>query len=214
LEKLNEDCFAPTASKKVVWLLFALIVMLGLCFRFFDIKGAFMAEKPTRDIYVTIDGKYYILRYSLYGLKDAAKVFNDGLVKHLLAGGYIQSKWDQCLFYKRESWWMYTYLVFHVDDFIGSATSEVLLDEFRRHMKTKYEVTENDEGVFLGIHMEEHGDGADKKQAYIFRKPHQLQTIFDKHLPNGPTQSQPRDPMRTEYSNVDDSSPCDIIEFR
>ena len=63
--------------------------MTGLSTRFFDIKGAFMAEKPTRDVYVTIDGKYYILRYSLYGLKDAAKVFNDGLVAHL--------------FYKRES---------------------------------------------------------------------------------------------------------------
>ena len=54
--------------------------------RFFDIKGAFMAERPTRDIYVTIDEKYYILRYSLYGLKDAAKVFNEGLVMHLKAG--------------------------------------------------------------------------------------------------------------------------------
>jgi hypothetical protein len=97
LEKFFEWCYAPTAGKKVVWLIFALSVMIGMCMRFFDIKGAFMAEKPTRDIYVTIDEKYYILRYSLYGLKDAAKVFNDGLVLHLKAGGYVQSQWDPCM---------------------------------------------------------------------------------------------------------------------
>lgn len=217
LEKLAEVCFAPTAAKKVVWLVFALVIMTGMCLRFFDIKGAFMAEKPTRDIYVTIDGKYYILRYSLYGLKDAAKVFNDGLVKHLLAGGYKQSKWDQCLFYKRDSMFSYTYLVFHVDDFIASATSEQLLDEFREHLQTKYEATENRDGIFLGIHMERYEDTDDGQVYFIFRKPFQLQNIFDKYLPSGPTMSEPHDPMRTAYSqsfDVNDSPPCDVKEFR
>ena len=217
LEELLSDCFAPTASKKVVWLLFALVVMTGLCTRFFDIKGAFMAEKPTRDVYVTIDNKYYILRYSVYGLKDAAKVFNDGLVQHLKAGGYIQSKWDQCLFYKRESFWSYTYLIFHVDDFFGSATTETLIDDFRKHMEKKYEVTENNDGVFLGIHMEQHVDETGSNHAFIFRKPYQLQNIFDKYIPNGPTISAPKDPMRTEYSkefDIDNSPSCDVKEFR
>ena len=141
LEHLDAYVFAPTAAKKVVWLMFALSVMTGMFTRFFDIKGAFMAERPNRDIYVTIDAKYYILRYSLYGLKDAAKLFNDGLVKHLHEGGYVQSKWDQCLFYKKESMWSYCYMVFHVDDFIGNATSERLLDEFRDHIATKYEMS-------------------------------------------------------------------------
>ena len=82
------------SNKKVVWLVFALFVMTGMKMRYFDIKGAFMAEKPNRDIYVTIDCKYYKLKYSLYGLKDAAKLFNKGLVNHLKIGGYCQSKWD------------------------------------------------------------------------------------------------------------------------
>ena len=216
LERLEENCYAPTAAKKVVWLIFALSIMTGMFTRFYDIKGAFMAEKPTRDIYVTIDNKYYILRYSLYGLKDAAKVFNQGLVDHLRAGGYIQSKWDQCLFYKRESDSSYVYLVFHVDDFIGNGTSERILDEFYAHMATKYEVTSNIDGLFLGIQMERYGDGS-QGVAYIFRKPYQLQNIFDKYLPKGPTMSLPRDPMRDCYSkgfDVEDSAPCDTTEFR
>lgn len=100
---------------------------------------------------MTIDDKEYILRYSLYGLKDAPKLFNDGLVRHMKAGGYEQSKWDQCLFYKRESATRYIYLVFHVDDFIVSGTSEDIIDEFHTHMALKYEITANQNGVFLGI---------------------------------------------------------------
>jgi len=216
LEKVDELCFAPTAAKKVVWLVFALVVMTGMCLRFFDITGAFMAEKPTRDIYVTIDGKYYVLRYSLYGLKDAAKVFNDGLVKHLLAGGYKQSRWDQCLFYKRDSMFTYTYIVFHVDDFIASATSEKLLDEFRDHLQKKYQATENTDGIFLGIHMERYDDLDDGQVYFIFRKPFQLQSIFDKYLPTGPTMSEPHDPMRTSYSqsfDQEDSPAWDVTAF-
>ena len=56
-----------------------------------------MVELPSRDIYITIDGKVYKLLYSLYGLKDATKVFNDGLVSHLKEGGYWPSVWDKCL---------------------------------------------------------------------------------------------------------------------
>ena len=36
--------FAPTACKKIVWLLYAVAILLGLFMRWFDIKGAFMAE--------------------------------------------------------------------------------------------------------------------------------------------------------------------------
>ena len=57
LDDYQGDTFAPTASRKTIWFLFALAIGLGLFVRFFDITGAFMAEKPTRDIYVTIDDK-------------------------------------------------------------------------------------------------------------------------------------------------------------
>jgi len=104
-----------------------------------------------------------------------------------------------------------------VDDFIGNATSERLLDEFNTHMDKKYEVTSNADGIFLGIQMERHTTVGNPEIAYIFRKPHQLQNIFDKYLPEGPTMSLPRDPMRESYSkcfNVEDSKPTDVKEFR
>jgi len=42
LDDYDGDTYAPTASRKTIWLLFALSITLGLYRRFFDITGAFM----------------------------------------------------------------------------------------------------------------------------------------------------------------------------
>jgi hypothetical protein len=212
LDPFDGIVFAATAAKKVVWLMFALFTRKGLRCRFFDITGAFMAERPTRDIYVTIDDEVYLLMYSLYGLKDAPKLFQDGLLEHLKQGGYTQSKWDQCLFVKWVSATSYIYVLFHVDDFIAMGTDDVIIAEFEAHLKGKYEVTSSSDGVFLGIEILPCGNGD-----YIYRKPGQLQSIFDKYLPDGPTMSPPKGPMRESYIkgfNSDDSEAADTTEFR
>ena len=108
------------------------------------------------------------------------------------------------------------YLVFHVNDFIESGTSERILNNFYDHMTKNYEITSNTDGIFLGIQMEGQIE-ASGAVFFIFRKPHQLQTIFDKYIPKGLIMSLPRDPMRQSYSkmfDVEDSRPCDIKEFR
>jgi len=78
-------------------------------------------------------------------------------------------------------------------------------------------MTSNTDGMFLGIQMERYSDENNLQVAYIFRKPHQLQNIFDKYLPKGPTFSLPRDPKREHYSkgfDEENSLPCDVTEFR
>jgi len=129
LDDFDGDTFAPTASKKVVWLIFAAALLLELTFHWYDIGGAFMAEKPTRIVYVEIDKEVYILLKSLYGSTDAPKVFNDGLVVHLVKGGYVKSKWDQCFFVKWTSAKTYIYILLHMDEFTGCTTHQKLLDE-------------------------------------------------------------------------------------
>ena len=56
--------FSPTAAKKVIWLVFAISILLNLFRRFLDAKGAFMAERPKRDVYVSLDGMVYLLKYN------------------------------------------------------------------------------------------------------------------------------------------------------
>jgi len=212
LDDYDGDTFAPTASKKVVWLIFAVALLLGLTFQWYDIGGAFMAEKPTRVVYVEIDKEVYILQKSLYGLTDAPKVFNDGLVEHLVQGGYVQSKWDKCLFVKWKSATTYIYIVLHVDDFTGCATHQKLLDELAQHLRDKYnEVTTNTDGMFLGILCERQIDGY-----MVFTKPFQLLKIFEKYLPDGPIYAIPKDPMLKKYFDTfhESSPPVDCTKFR
>ncbi len=78
LDDYQGDTYAPTAARKVIWLIFALSILLAMITKYFDIKGAFTAEKPQRVVYVSIDGAVYLLLFSLYGLKDAAHIFNTG----------------------------------------------------------------------------------------------------------------------------------------
>ena len=130
----------------------------------------------------------------------------------MIAGGYKQSKWDQCLFIKWVSIWSFIYIIFHVDDFKASATDQTIIDEFGDHLKKKYEVTTTKDGMFLGIRIEPQVDGSS-----VFTKPHQLQAIFDKFLPNGSFISIPIDPISEKYVknfDIDDSPLVDVSLFK
>ena len=140
LDEFSGETYAPTTAKKVIWLLYAVSIILGLSRRFFDIKVAFLSEKLERVVYVSIDGDIYELMYSLYGLPEAARLFNTGLVQHLKDGGYVQSKWDQCLFIKKTSSSSYIFVGIHVDDFNTNGSTKAELDELgvylRKSMKS------------------------------------------------------------------------------
>ena len=55
-EEEDIDTFAPTCNKGILWLIFALIVILNLSTRVIDITGAFVAADIHRPVYVRIDG--------------------------------------------------------------------------------------------------------------------------------------------------------------
>jgi len=78
LERFMGDRYAPTISKAVLWLMLAPSTLLKLHTRWFDISGAFLAERPKRDMYVTWKGRVGILKWNLYGVGDAPKIFKEG----------------------------------------------------------------------------------------------------------------------------------------
>jgi hypothetical protein len=189
------DQYAPTVSKVVVWLVFAITVLQKLVTRSFDITGAFLYEQLERTVFVWWKKEVCRLKRSLYGLRDAPKIFNVGLVQHILSGGYSQSIYESCLFYKWDSSSSYIYIIIHVDDFNCAATDNGLLDNFYEHLKRKYEVTSNDNGTFLGILRTNLPDGS-----ALFTKPFILRKLFDKYLPDGPYLIPlPTAPITSEY---------------
>ena len=78
-------------------------------------------------------------------------------------------------------------------------------------MKNKYDVKCNADGIFLGIHLTKQENGCT-----ILRRPAQLQTIFDKYIPNGPLPLPTKTATDAYFKNFDteDSTLCDAEQYR
>ena len=204
------ETYAPTASRCIMWLLFAMAVLLNLSTRVLDISGAFVTQDINRQVFVNIDGCIWLLLKYLYGLIDAPKGFNDGMSEHVRSGGYVQSKHDHCLFIKWKNWYTYIYILVHVDDFFCAATSEALIDEFESHLKTRYDITSKQFTSFLGVTITSLEDGS-----RIFTRSQQLKKIFAKWLPQGVKGIGPTTPMAKNYEQVrkGDFQACDTTEY-
>ena len=74
------------------------------------------------------------LLMSLYGLKQAGRLWNELLHKHLVEHGYQQCKTDLCLYYKHENKDLIIIGVY-VDDLLATATLPALVDNFFDDLK-------------------------------------------------------------------------------
>ncbi|CAK9820234.1 Copia protein [Anthophora plagiata] len=99
------------------------------------------------------------LRKGIYGLKQAAKVWNDQLNDLLKENGYIQSKTDPCLYTKRYEG-QAIYLIIYVDDILIAAKSVDFINEAANCFVKQFHLT--DLGLlkhYLSIEIEKDKDG-------------------------------------------------------
>ena len=88
---------------------------------------------------------------------------------------------DKCLFFKWISWWVFVWVLIHVDDFLATATEETLIKELRERIDKKYETTGNPFTEYLGITVTELPDNGGE----VFTRTSQLRKIFDQWPPQG-----------------------------
>jgi hypothetical protein len=79
------------------------------------------------------------LNKSLYGLKQAARVWNQTLNKAMTNEGFIQSKNDECL-YKFQNKTNICYAIVHVDDMIFASDSLNLIDTKTKALNQSFEL--------------------------------------------------------------------------
>lgn len=104
-----EDTFAPTAQMVTLRAFLAICAVKDLELAHFDIKNAFTEASPDASLFLRapegVDVKpgnaLKVLR-SLYGLKQAARDWNQLLKKKILGWGFVQSLADPCLFTHNE----------------------------------------------------------------------------------------------------------------
>jgi hypothetical protein len=174
-----DEVFAPVLRQTTFRMLLSVAAMRNYVVHHFDVKTAFLNGKLDDVIYMRQppgfeeegqEEKVCLLKKSLYGLKQAAKVWNDLLKKCLFEQNFQQSENDPCLFFKKTSTGKSVYVLVYVDDLlvISDEVSEIKNVE----VMLKKTVDVKDLGkvfCYLGINVEqdENGNFLINQQNYI-----------------------------------------------
>ena len=162
LQEGLSDVFAPVVEFSSVRFFLAFVMIQQWTACAIDFVNAFCQTEypelmepvwvhPPRGYYHDLRGKYVLkLNKSMYGLRDAPRLWFENLFKHLLSPdlGFTQSPNDQCLLFRSDMM-----IIVYVDDMGVAAQREELIDELVSYLCDKGLVLER-EGTFqdyLGI---------------------------------------------------------------
>lgn len=159
------EIFAPVVRPQAIRLLLSMAGKLKLHVNQFDVKTAFLNGTLTEELYMKqpegfeVGNKVWRLRKSLYGLKQAARSWNQLLKTAITSCGYIQSEADECLFVKRTERDI-SMIAAHVDDFILSSSSQQIINDTARRLQNYFELKNlGPVKRFLGVDITRHSDG-------------------------------------------------------
>ncbi len=150
-----------------------------------DIKTAFLHGILDCDLYMEqpegyVDPEYpdYVCKLykGLYGLKQAAKLWNEALDKYFLENGYVKADADSCLYVKIKDG-SFVIMGLYVDDFIPVSNDTEMLIAEKSAISKKFEVVDNgDIEFFLGMLIKRDR----KKQTMTISQPNYVETILAK----------------------------------
>jgi hypothetical protein len=155
---LYSDTYSPTALSISMKILLQLAASREYFMKTLDIASAFIRADIDRDVYVSIPafGDHPAvtakLKKSLYGLKQAGRLWYEDLKKTLIDFGARPSKFDPCVFIKEFEDGNVMYTCVHVDDLLVIASDESGPALLTEHLRRVYgEVTEADTTSHLGM---------------------------------------------------------------
>jgi transposase InsO family protein len=159
-----DEVFAPVTRSSTFRILLAIASAQNLTLKQYDVKTAFLNGSLQEEIYMKqppgFNGnKVLKLNKSLYGLKQAARVWNQTFNKAMLKENFVQSKFDECLFiYKNKS--DVCYAIVHVDDLIFASNSELVINKIALSLNNYFELKcLGDVKNYLGIEISRSNDG-------------------------------------------------------
>jgi hypothetical protein len=190
------DTYAPVASWPIIRLVLTLAIVNNWHARQIDYVQAYpQADAGTDNLYMEVPKAFelkgctpreYVLhiKKNIYGGKNAGRIWNQHLVKHLIRAGFEQSKVDECVFYYKSAVY-----VLYTDDSILTGPNIVDIEGAMESMKrVGLRITdEGDVGDFLGVLIERSNDGSIK-----LSQPHLIDSILkDLRLNSSNVKSKP-----------------------
>ena len=159
---------ASVVRKSTLRMVIAHAARHNLAYNPIDIKSAFLEADIDRDVYITVygpgipecnppePGMVRCLDKSLYGIKQAPRQWMLQMMEDLLKWGFVQHRFDPCLFMLRKSDSDYTLVCLYVDDmsvtFTNSEGNSNAYKSFTDQLMKRYRCSQSDDrDVYLGI---------------------------------------------------------------
>ena len=127
-----DEVFAPVVRSTTLRLLLSVAGSRGYKVRQYDVKTAFLNGILNEEIYMRQPpgfqngNKVYKLKKSLYGLKQAARVWNQTLHESLVKNQFQKNETDKCL-YMYDCNEQRVFMLIHVDDILVASDNEILM---------------------------------------------------------------------------------------
>jgi hypothetical protein len=151
------EIFSPVVRHSTVRLVLAICAHYGLHTRHLDAPKAFVQADIDTDIYMSFPqgfshkkpGFCLKLKKSLYGLKQASRLFNELVTDFLLSIGFIQCMSDTCLFYLFTDDGSICIICVYVDDLLLCSSTLEMGDDITLQLEKRFKV--KDLGAFTHI---------------------------------------------------------------
>lgn len=199
-----DQVYAPVARQTTFRTLLAIASKEKYIVRHMDAKTAFLNGKLKETIFMKQPPGFIengemvcLLKKSLYGLKQAAKSWNDAIHSVLIDAKFDQSKADPCL-YMRKLCGEWCYLLIYVDDVVVVVKSLESANHVKDIITAKFDLEDLGEIKFyLGMEVNKSADGFYQlcQSAYIER------IASDFGLANA---KESKVPMSTSYGKASD----------
>ncbi|GAU39523.1 hypothetical protein TSUD_222930 [Trifolium subterraneum] len=206
------DTFSPVAKLTTVRTLLAIASIKHWHLHQLDVNNAFLHGELTENVYMHIPdgvvpskpGQVCKLLKSLYGLKQASRMWYEKLTSLLIHEGYTQSSADYSLF-TLHSASDFTAILVYVDDIILAGTSIAEFDRIKGILDSQFKI--KDLGTlkyFLGLEVAQSREGIN-----ISQRKYCLDLLHDSGLLGAKPSVTPLDPAIKLYN--DDAKPYDDI---
>lgn len=138
------DTFSPVVRHSTLRILFCIANELDMDIEHIDINTAFLHSKLNECIYMeqplgylTDKTKVCLLNKSLYGLKQASRLWNNSVHVLLTNNGYTQSQCEPCVYFKRSDNKL-TLVALYVDDFYVFSDCSVQRDSLFQLLQSEF----------------------------------------------------------------------------
>lgn len=191
-----DEVFAPVGRSTTFRTLLSVAAHRGYSVKQYDIETAFLNGKLSEEIYMKQPpgfengSKVCRLKKSLYGLKQAARSWNQELERVLISCGCVQSEIDNCLYTIKVDGKV-GYVLVYVDDLLIAGDDDHVIDYVVQSIQKEFKVKDlGNVNNFLGIQVTKDSSG----DFYVSQENYIGKIIKEAGLVEAKTSKVPLDP--------------------